>query len=100
MKEYFVTGHSVLFIMGHSVLRDSQICRLVSTGVRQPHTIQIVRAHTRDLTMAAAAPGIKVFFSFGHATPENILSVSNADDRRTSNAYQKLVHVSCSLLSA
>jgi len=58
-----VTGHSVLlesqiFVTGHLVLRDSQIFvtgkiyTLVSGG--QPHTIKIVRAHVRDLTMAAA----------------------------------------------
>jgi len=56
---------------GHSVRRDSQIFVTVKiytlVSKRQAHTIQIVRAHARDLTMAAAghaygmarvAPGI------------------------------------------
>jgi len=44
--------------MGHSVLRDSQIFVTVKIYTLvsgcQPHAIQIVRAHARDLTMAAA----------------------------------------------
>jgi len=47
-----------IYLTGHSVLRDShifvtgKIYTLVSRC--QAHTIQIVRAHARDLTMAAA----------------------------------------------
>jgi len=58
-------GHST-FVTGHSVLRHSQ--KLQTSKHDQPHTIQIVRAPARDLTMAAAGhaygmawtvPGIK-----------------------------------------
>jgi len=54
-----------IFVTGHSVLRHSQELQTKKHG--QPHTIQSVRAHARDLTMAAAghacgmaraAPGI------------------------------------------
>jgi len=40
------------FVTGHSVLRYGQNLHTSQQG--QPHTIQIVRAHARDLTMAAA----------------------------------------------
>jgi len=63
---YKGAGHST-FVTGHSVLRHSQNLQTSKHG--QPHKIQIVRAHARDLTMAAAghaygmsraAPGIIV----------------------------------------
>jgi len=42
------------FVTGHSVLRYGQIYTLVSGANHiQYNTIQIVRAYTRDLTMAA-----------------------------------------------
>jgi len=40
------------FVTGHSVLRYGQNLHTSQQG--QPHTIQIVRAHARDLTMDAA----------------------------------------------
>jgi len=63
---YKGSGHST-FVTGHSVLRHGQSLHTSKHG--QAHTIQIaiVRAHARDLTMAAAghaygmaraAPGI------------------------------------------
>jgi len=62
---YKGAGHSTL-VTGHSVLRHSQ--KLQTSKHGQPHTIQIVRVHARDLTMAAAghgmaraAPGISSF---------------------------------------
>jgi len=47
-----------IFVTGHLVLRDSQIFVTVKIYTLvsgcQAHTIQIVRAHARDLPMAAA----------------------------------------------
>jgi len=43
-------------IAAHSVLRDSQ--KLQTSKHGQPHTIQIVRAYARDLTMGAARTGL------------------------------------------
>jgi len=48
---YKGAGH-LTFVTGHSVLRHSQ--NLHNSKHGQAHTIQIVRAHARDLTMAAA----------------------------------------------
>jgi len=48
---YKGAGHSTL-VTGHSVLRHSQ--KLQTSKHGQPHTMQIVRAPARDLTMAAA----------------------------------------------
>jgi len=48
---YKVSGHSTSW-QGHLVLRDSQNLQTSKHG--QPYTIEIVRAHARDLTMAAA----------------------------------------------
>jgi len=61
---YKGAGHWTFFT-GHSILRHS--LKLQTSKHGQPHAIQIVRAHARDLTMAAAghaygmaraAPGI------------------------------------------
>jgi len=41
-----------IFVTGHSVLRHSQ--KLQTRKRSQAHTIQIVRAHAHDLTIAAA----------------------------------------------
>jgi len=56
--------------MGHSVLRDSQIYTLVSTGNHIQYNT--VRAHTRDLTMAAAGQA----FCLARAVPGIICFVA------------------------
>jgi len=77
---YKGAGHST-FVTGHSVLRHSQIfvtvkiCRLVST-------IQIVRAHARDLTMAAAGHAYGMARAVPGITPQlkNLLTNSHIYD--------------------
>jgi len=86
-------------VTGHSVLRHSQNLQTSKHG--QAHTIQIVRAHARNLTMAAillcAAPGINWLCrqfcnDLSKKTRTELIRKSSADPSNFCTAYLKVVY--------